>query len=59
MDALTTSNLKDALQFNKKLEEISKKNWDRMNQMACNVIRSYLTQNLKYHVMNGTFTRKI
>ena len=30
-----------------------------MNWTACDVIRSYLTQNLKYHVMTETSVRKI
>ena len=59
MDVLTASNLKDALRFDKKLDEISKNNWDKMNRTACGVIRSYLTQDLKYHVMNETLVRKI
>ena len=42
IDALTASNLEDALLFDKKLE-ISEKNWDKMNQTVYGVIRSYLT----------------
>jgi len=30
-----------------------------MNLMACDVSRSYLAQEIKYHVMNETFARKI
>ena len=30
-----------------------------MNRTACGVIRSCLTQDLKYHVMNETSARKI
>ena len=59
MDALTASNLKDSLLREKKPEEISKKNWDKTNRTACDIIRSYLTQDLKYHVIIETFTKKI
>ena len=30
-----------------------------MNRTGCGVIRSYLTQDIKYHVMTETFTKKI
>ena len=59
MDVLTTSNLEDSLLYDKKLEEISEKDQDKMNQMANGVIKSCLTQDLKYHVIIYTFTRKI
>ena len=51
MDALTTSNLEDSLRLEEKLEETSEKDWDKMNQRACGIIRSYLTQNIKYHIL--------
>jgi len=57
MDVLIASNLKDSLSFEKKSEEISEKDWDKMNQMTCGVIRSCLTQDLKYHVVTETSTR--
>jgi len=59
MDALTLSNLEDALLLENKPKEISEKEWDRMNRTACRVIRSCLTEHLKYHVMNETSARKI
>jgi len=59
MDVLTASNLEDSLLYDKKLEEISEKDQDKMNQIAYAVIKSYLTQDLKYHVIIYTFTRKI
>ena len=40
MDALTTSNLKNALLLEKKSEETSEKDCDKMNRTACGVIRS-------------------
>ena len=57
MDALTISNLQNSLLLT---EEISEKDWDKMkmNQTTCDVIRSCLTQNLRYYVMIETSTRK-
>ena len=43
MDALTASNLENTLRLEKKPEAISKKDWDKMNQTACSLIRSCLT----------------
>jgi len=51
MDALTASNLEDSLLYEKKPEEISEKNWDKMNQTTCGIIRFCLIQDLKYHVI--------
>ena len=59
MDALTISSLEDALHLAEKLEETFEKNWDKMNRTACGIIKSYLTQDIKYHVMYETFARKI
>ena len=47
------------LSYDKKLGEISKKDWDKMNQTTCDAVRSCLTQDLKYHVMIEIFSRKI
>ena len=52
IDALTASNLEDTLRFKEKSEETSDKNWDKMN-------KSCLTQDIKYHVLYGTSTRKM
>ena len=51
MDVLTTLNLEDTLQLKEKLEETSEKDWDKMNRTACGLIRSCLTQDIKYHVL--------
>ena len=59
MDALTASKSKDALQFDKKPEEISKKDQDKMNRTTCDIIRSYLTQDMKYYVINETSVGEI
>ena len=48
MDALIASNLEDFLCLEEKSEETSEKDWDKMNQMAYDIIRSYLTQDIKY-----------
>ena len=52
MDTLTTSNLEDTLRLGEKSEESSKKDWDKMNMTACGLIRSYLTQDIMYHVLH-------
>ena len=59
MNALMVSNLKDALCLEEKLEEISEKDWDKMNQMVCGIVRSCLTQDIKYYVLYESSARKI
>ena len=56
---LTVSNLKDSLRMEGKPNEISEKDWDKMNRMACGFIRYCLIQNIKYHVMTETSAKKI
>ena len=51
MDALTASNLKDTLRLEKKRTSTTEEDWDKMNQTACGLIRSCLTQYFKYHVL--------
>jgi len=58
MDALTASNLEDSLRLEKKPEETSEKDWDKMNRTTCGIVRSYLTQDIKYHVLYETSARK-
>ena len=50
MDALTTSNHEDTLRLEKKRDSTSEEDWDKMNRTACGLIRSSLTQDIKYHV---------
>jgi len=45
--------------FGENPEEISEIDWDKMNRMACGIIKSCLTQDIKYHVMIETSTKKI
>jgi len=49
MDTLTRSNLEDTLWLEEKPEETSDKYWDKMNRTTCCLIRSCLTQDIKYH----------
>ena len=49
MDALTVSNLEDTLHLEKKRASTTEEDWDKMNKMACGLIRSCLTQDIKYH----------
>jgi len=59
MDALTTSNLEDTLRLEKKRDSTTEKDWDKMNRTACGLIRSYLTQDIKYHVLHETSARQL
>jgi len=59
MDALTTSNLKDTLRLEKKRASTTEENWDKMNRSTYNLIRSYLTQDIKYHVLHETSARQL
>jgi len=59
MDMLTTSNLEDSLCLEEKPEETSEKDIDKMNRMACGVIRSYLVKDIKYLVMTEASARNI
>ena len=57
MDALTASNLEDTLRLEKKRVSTTEEDWDKMNRMVCGLIRSYLTQDIKYYVLCETFAR--
>ena len=59
IDALTASNLKYTLRLEKKTKATSEQDWDKMNRMACGLIRSYLTQDIKYHVLYETSARQL
>ena len=59
MDVLTASILEDFLHLEEKPEEISEKDWDKMNRTTCDLIRSCLTQKIRYYVLYETSTRKI
>ena len=43
----------------RKPKETFEKDWDKMNRTMCGLVRSYLIQDIKYHVLYGTFTRKL
>ena len=58
MDALTESNLEDSLRLEEKLEETSEKDWDKLIRMVCGAIKSYLLQDIKYHMLYETSARK-
>ena len=57
MDALMASNLEDTLRLEKNPEATSEHNWDKMDRTTCGLIRSYLTQDIKYHVLYETSAR--
>ena len=58
MDALTTLNLKDALRLEEKSTETFKKDLNKMNRTACDVMRFYLTPDIKYHLPYENSARK-
>ena len=59
MDALMTSNLEDTLWLEKKRETTFEEDWDKINRMMCDLIRSCLTQYIKYHVLYETSVRQL
>ena len=59
MDALNAHNLKDTLELQERPGEVDEKVQKKMNRRACGVIRSYLTHDLMYDVMNETSAKKI
>ena len=59
MDALTASNLEDTLRLEKKHESTAEEDWDKMNRTVCDLIRSCLTQDIKYHVSHETSVRQL
>ena len=59
IDALTASNLEDTLRLEKKHASTTEEDWDRMNRTACSLIRSYLSQDIKYHVLHETSARQL
>jgi len=59
MDALTTSNLKDTLRLEKKHNSTTEEDWKKMNRTVYGLIRSYWTQDIKYHVLHEISTRQL
>ena len=59
MDTLTASNLEDILRLEKKRDSITEEVWVKMNRMACGLIRSCLTQDIKYNVLHEISARQL
>ena len=59
VDALTTSNLEDTLRLEIKRKSTIEEDWEKMNRKACGLIRSCLTQDIKYHVLHETSARQL
>ena len=59
INALNAPNLEDTLELQEKSEDVQENDWKNMNRTVCGVIRSYLIQDLKYHVMNETYAKRI
>ena len=58
-DLLNAQNLEDTLELKEKPADLEDAVWNKMNRSTCGVIRSCLTQDLKYDVMDETSARKI
>ena len=59
MDALNASNLEDTLRLEKKRSTSTEEEWEKMNRSACGLIRSCLTQDIKYLVLHETSARQL
>ena len=59
MDALTASNLEDTLWLEKKCDTTTEEDWEKMNRTPYGLIRSCLTQDIKYHVLHETSARQL
>jgi len=59
MDALTASNLEGTLWLEKKRKATSEEEWDKMNRKAYDLIRSFLIQDIKYHMLHETSARQL
>ena len=59
MDALNASNLEDTLLLAKKKNTTTDEEWAKMNRSACGLIRSCLSQDIKYLVQHETSAKKL
>ena len=59
MDALTASNLEDTLRLEKMRASTTNEDWVKINHSACCLIRSCLTQDIKYQVLHETSARQL
>ena len=59
MDALNAQNLEDTLLLERKKNTTTEEEWAKMNRSACGLIRSCLTQDIKYHVQHETSGKKL
>ena len=54
MDALNASNLEDTLLLERKKNTTTDEEWAKMNRSACGLIRSCLSQDIKYLTQHET-----
>ena len=59
MDALNASNLEDTFLLEKKKSTTTDEEWEKMNRSACGLIRSYLTQDIKYLAQHETSAKHL
>ena len=59
IDALLTQGLNDTIELEAKPSGVEENSWILKNRMTCAVIRSCLTQDIKYQVMTETSAKKV
>jgi len=59
MDALNASNLEDTLLLEKKKSMTTDEEWAKMNKSAYGLIRSCLSQDIKYLAQHETSAKKL
>ena len=59
MDALNASNLEDTLLLEKKRSTTTDEEWAKMNRSACGLIRSCLSQDIKYFAQYETSAKHL
>ena len=59
MDALNASKLEDTLLLEKKKSTTTDEEWAKMNRSACGLIRSCLSQDIKYLVQHETSAKHL
>ena len=59
MDALNASNLEDTLLLERKKNTTTDEEWAKMNRSACGLIRSCLSQDIKYLAQHKTSAKKL
>jgi len=59
IDALTAQDLEETITEDEKPDDITDRKWEKMNCIACGLIRSCLSQDVKYLVLEKTVAKKM